>query len=249
MDAETLNPPLMPPTGPPTAPEPHPYGLSPEELPRYDQMVLEDGKPVENIFAEKQQRLLTEPLYSSWSGPTEGRSFLALANVGLFFSDHDPPLAPDVMLSLDVPQHRDLSRKEHRSYIVWVMRRPPTVAIEIVSDRRGGEETHKPIDYADIGVIYYVIFDPQNRLKQGPLRLFTLIEGAYQPRDDRLLPVAGLGLTLWEGAYEGQTATWLRWCLPDGKLVPTGRERAEQERERADRLAAQLRALGVEPEA
>src|SRR5262245_43818855 len=121
MDTETLNPPLMPPpAGPPAAPEPHPYGLSPEELPRYDEMVLEDGKPVENIFAEKQQRLLTEPLYSSWSGPGEGRSFLALANVGLFFGDTEPPLAPDVLLSLDVPQHRDLSRKEHCSYILWV---------------------------------------------------------------------------------------------------------------------------------
>ncbi len=32
-------------------------------------MVREEGAPLENLFSEKQQRLLTEPLYSSWAGP------------------------------------------------------------------------------------------------------------------------------------------------------------------------------------
>ncbi|MEH2340058.1 hypothetical protein [Nostoc sp.] len=47
----------------------------------------------------------------------------------------------------------------------------------------------------------------------------------------------------------------MRWCDAEGNVIPTGAERAEQEREaketalqRAERLAAQLRALGVEPE-
>jgi hypothetical protein len=133
--------------------------------------------------------------------------------------------------------------------MTWVMKKPPNVVIELVSDRRGGEETYKLDEYAKIGVIYYVIFDPRNHLKQGTLRIFTLMEGAYEPRHDNRLPTVGLGLTFWEGSYEGQTEKWLRWCLPDGKPVMTGRERADLERERADRLAAQLRALGVEPEA
>jgi len=42
---------------------------------------------------------------------------------------------------------------------------------------------------------------------------------------------------------------WLRWYGPDGELIPTGAERATQARQRADRLAAQLRDLGMEPEA
>ncbi|WP_437941560.1 hypothetical protein [Sorangium sp. So ce341] len=41
---------------------------------------------------------------------------------------------------------------------------------------------------------------------------------------------------------------WLRWHAADGSVVPTGAERAERERARAERLAAQLRALGVEPD-
>jgi hypothetical protein len=49
--------------------------------------------------------------------------------------------------------------------------------------------------------------------------------------------------------------TWRRWCDRQGRVIPTGAERAEQERERADqerlwadKLAAQLRGLGVTPD-
>jgi hypothetical protein len=43
-----------------------------------------------------------------------------------------------------------------------------------------------------------------------------------------------LGLTLWEGQFEGKHATWLRWTDEHGVLIPTGKERAEQERQRAE---------------
>jgi hypothetical protein len=78
-----------------------------------------------------------------------------------------------------------------------------------------------------------------------------------------------LGLTLWEGQFEGKHATWLRWTDEHGMLIPTGKERAEQERQRAkhaeqraerteqllaqerqrvERLAALLRQAGIDPE-
>ena len=47
-------------------------------------LITEDDTPVDNLPSEKQQRLLTEPLYSAWAGPGEGRTFLAAANVGIF---------------------------------------------------------------------------------------------------------------------------------------------------------------------
>src|SRR5207244_12679580 len=69
--------------------------LGPTVVPNLDELVTEDGAPVENIYAEKQYRLLTEPLYSSWTGPGEGRPFLALTNVGWFYASKQPPLVPD----------------------------------------------------------------------------------------------------------------------------------------------------------
>jgi hypothetical protein len=78
--------------------------------------------------------------------------------------------------------------------------------------------------------------------------VYGLRVGVYEKLASHWLPDIGLGLTLWEGAYEGAHGTWLRWCDQDRQVIPTGAERAEQERQRAERLLAQLRALGVEPE-
>jgi hypothetical protein len=78
----------------------------------------------------------------------------------------------------------------------------------------------------------------------------------------------GLGLPLWEGTFEGVRRTWLRWSDRDGKVIPTGEERAMEEYKRADaaeqsalaeckraeetgrkleELTAKLRQLGIEP--
>jgi Uma2 family endonuclease len=219
--------------------------LSSQEIPNIEELVIEDGQPVDNIFVEKQNRLLIEPLYSSWT-PTSG-PFLALANVGLFYQAGQPALMPDMMLSLNVPASRDLSFKENRSYLTWIIGKPPDLVIEIASDHRGDEEVEKMNAYARIAVIYYVLFDPQKCLYGGSLRAFSKRDGKYQPIEPSWLPSVGLGLTFWKGEFEGQQERWLRWCDRDGVVIPTGHERAEQEKQRAERLAAQLRAHGIEP--
>lgn len=228
------------------------WDLPPEVIPNIDDLITDDGAPVDSIFVEMQQRLLTEALYSSWAGPGGGRPFLALANVGLFSLMKQPPLVPDVMLSLDV-RVEDPLVKENRSYFLWIIGKAPEVVIEIVSDRRGGEDSYKMREYARIGVLYYVIFDPEEHLGHGVLRAFQLQVGSYEPMRPAWLPVVGLGLTMWEGKYANTPANWLRWCDQQGRVIPTGAERAEEatrqaerERQRLERLLAQLRAQGVE---
>ena len=65
------------------------------------------------------------------------------------------------------------------------------------------------------------------------------------------MPNLELGLGLWQGAYQGIERLWLRWYDANGNWIPTPEEeqniRAEQEYERAERLAARLRELGVDP--
>lgn len=226
-----------------------PMWLDPAYWPNLDDLVTRDDTPVDNIYAEKQQRLLTEPLYSSWPGPGEGRTFLALANVGLFHKGKEPPLVPDGLLSLDVTAAEDLHAKENHSYFVWILGKPPDVVWEIVSDRRGGEESFKFRTYARMGVLVYVIYDPEDWLRGGPLRVFALLRGKYEPVEPGWLPEVGLGLTLWTGAYEGSRQTGLRWCDQQGRVIPTGAERAEEANEKVQRLIAQLKAHGLEPEA
>jgi hypothetical protein len=222
-------------------------------VPNIDHIVTEDDAPVDNLFSEKQQRLLTEPLYSSWLGPGDERPFVAAANVGVFAAVHQPPLVPNVFLSLDVQAPPDLWPKRHRSYFLWEYGKPPDVAIEIASVHQARTSTGKSRDYARIGVSYYVLFDPD--APDEPLRLYALHAGRYAAVYERWLPEIGLGLTLWRGAFEGLDGRWLRWCDQYGEVIPTGAERAEQERARAeqeraraDRLADRLRALGVDPE-
>ncbi|MFO1371904.1 MAG: hypothetical protein U1F42_05765 [Candidatus Competibacteraceae bacterium] len=60
-----------------------------------------------------------------------------------------------------------------------------------------------------------------------------------------------LSLLRWRGGYRGVSALWLRWATPQGELLLTGDERAEQERQRAERaelslLAAQRRIAELE---
>jgi Uma2 family endonuclease len=219
----------------------------PETLPNIEDLIIEDGAAVDRIFTEKQQRLLTEPLYSSWSGPDEGRPFVVLANVGLFFVEKQTALVPDVMLSLDVAQDNDYSVKANNTYLVWQRGKVPDVVIEIVSDRRGDEEGYMMRQYGRWRILYYVIFDPDEHLGQGVLRAFVLREGVYEPVEPTWLKRVGLGLVFWEGSYEGSSTRWLRWCDRQGQVIPTGSERAEQERQRRERLEAQLRAMGIDP--
>lgn len=207
------------------------------EIPEPDisHLVTEDDEPVDNIFSEKQQRLLTEPLYTSWKG-ADGKAprFFALANVGLFFSLHEPPLVPDAMLSLDVTPLPFKMGKKAKSYFVWEYGKPPDIVIEVVSNREGGEEA-KLEKYARIGIPYAVIFDPDHYLGQWMLRAYELHGRTYVDFvDPSWLPALGLGLILWIGTYEDVDATWLRWCDRHGNILATGTEAAEAAQQSAE---------------
>ncbi|MGB0564720.1 MAG: Uma2 family endonuclease [Spirulinaceae cyanobacterium] len=135
--------------------------------PDISHLVLEDETPVDNLIQEKLQRLLVQCLYSAYA---PGQPFLAMADVGIFFSLRQAAIVPDVMLSVGVEVSPDWHEKKHRSYLVWEFGKVPEVVIEIVSNRKGNELTRKLTDYAQMGIIYYVVFDP---LQQLSSRLLT----------------------------------------------------------------------------
>jgi Uma2 family endonuclease len=233
-----------------------------DALPDVQGLITEDDTPVDNLFSEKQQRLLTEPLYSSWSGPGSGRSFLAAANVGVFAQIRQPAIVPDVFVSLDVQVAADWRQKEHRSYFVWEFGKPPELVLEIVSNREGGEDGEKKRKYAQMRVSYYVIYDPLQEVMSEVLTVYRLTDVGYERQAIPQFPALELGLTLWEGTFEGKHDTWLRWTDAHGGLIPTGKERAEQaerqlfqehqraeqEYQRAERLATLLRQAGIAPD-
>lgn len=229
--------------------------------PDISHIVTEDDTSVDNFASEKQQRLLTEPLYSSWFGSGSPRKFLVAANVGIFSAIGQPPIVPDVFLSLDVQVADNWWEKKNRSYFIWEFGKAPEVVIEIVSNREGNELGSKLKVYERMRVSYYAVFDPIQQLG-AVLQIYQLQGTSYVAMTEVWLEQVGLGLTLWQGTFEGKEDVWLRWCDRSGNVIPTGAERAElaesrlrdteslleHEHRRAEQLVERLRALGVDPD-
>lgn len=245
----------------------------PFEDPDISHLVIEDDEPVDNIFTEKQERLLTTPLYASWKPLGEDgstpRSFEVLANVGLFHTPREQAIVPDVMLSLDVKTRNDLSVRKNRTYFVWEFGKVPDVVIEIVSNNEGGELDTKMRRYRQMRIPYYVVYDPDHELGSVTLRSYELRGDLYIPLRQHYYELVGLGVVEWTGVHENLETTWLRWCTKDGELIPTAEESARAADKRADDadkrtevayryadaaikraelFAAHLRAAGIDPE-
>ncbi|MCC5623387.1 Uma2 family endonuclease [Nostoc sp. CHAB 5715] len=232
-------------------------------VPDASQLVTEDDTPVDNFGSEKQQRLLVSTLYSAIS-----QNFIAAANVGIYHTDGQPPIVPDVFLSFDVQVPTNWWEKQNRCYMVWRFGKPPELVIEIVSNKEGDELGNKLRIYEQMRVSYYIVYDPSHQLGEQTLRVFELRPRRYFETTETWLEQVELGLTLWQGEFEGRQDTWLRWCHQDGSVLLTGDERTQSERlekeqailekeqailekeqalERSQILAERLRAMGIDP--
>jgi Putative restriction endonuclease len=185
-----------------------------------------------------------------------------MSNVGLFFAIRTPPFVPDVLVSLGVASPADPFPKKNRSYFVWEYGKPPDLVVEVVSSEEGGEDTVKLQGYAKLGITFYIIYDPEEHLSSKPLRAYRLASGRYEldASESPFFESLGLGVRIWHGVYEDMSQVWLRWTTADGQIMPTGKERAIAEKQRADaeakraneaeleatRLKEKLRQLGIE---
>ncbi len=227
-------------------------------VPDANQLVTEDDTSVDNFASAKQQRLLVSSIYSSAPELT----FLAEANVGIYYTDTQPVIVPDVFLSLDVQVPENWWDKQNRCYLVWKFGKPPEVVIEIVSNKIGNELESKLRIYERMRVSYYIVYDPTKQLGESVLRVYELRGRRYSETTQTWLEQVGLGLTLWEGEFEGRQDVWLRWCYRDDTVLPTGDEssqqaeqraqqaeqRAQQAEQRAQQLAERLRNMGIDPD-
>jgi hypothetical protein len=212
-------------------------------------LVTEDDTPVDNWGSEKQQRLLTNILYSAKKWET----FVAEANVGIYHTRYQPAIIPDFFLSLDVQIPENFWDKAHRCYLMWEFGKAPEIAIEIVSNTVGEELGNKKQIYQQMRVTYYVVFDPRQQLGDKQLYIFELRGRYYQEIEETYLEQVELGVTLWQGNFEEMDNLWLRWCDQEGNLLLTADEqlqqaenRANDAENRAQKLAEKLKALGYE---
>ncbi|QYX30145.1 Uma2 family endonuclease [Sphaerospermopsis torques-reginae] len=192
--------------------------------------------------------------------------FLA-SDLNLYYDPRHPSWykRPDWFMVLGVPkaeQQEDL----RLSYVVWQEGIDPFLVVELLSPGTEQEdlgqtlrEINKPPTkwevYQNIlRIPYYVIYDRY----ENNFRSFKLNGTRYEPvdlSDNRFwLEEIEMGLGLWQGTYQNTEGLWLRWYNNNGWLptlaekAENERQRAESERLRADKLAAKLRDLGIDPD-
>ncbi|MEO1655422.1 MAG: Uma2 family endonuclease, partial [Bacteroidota bacterium] len=201
--------------------------------PSYDHYITEDDTPVDNLFSEKERRLLIDPLFNNiWTD----RDFVAASDVGIFYTPGMPPVAPDMFLSMDVRVPASLKEKKDRSYFCWLYGKSPDLVVEIVSNKKGGELDRKKEVYSRIGVPFYILIDPYFQISKHYLQVFRLDEGrGYMPLDQahNYIPEIQLGIRLWEGLFEkcsDPNYPWARWCDKEGRILKTGSESRKEEK-------------------
>jgi Uma2 family endonuclease len=218
------------------------------ELPRYlptaDELPCSDDTPVDNELQELIPSLLKSILRMLWKGR---RDWFFGIDMGIYTDPEQPPIVPDGFLCLNVERHYDEDLR--LSYLLWEEEIPPILVLEVVSTKPGGEYTTKLDLYTQMGVLYYVIYNPKRRRK-AKLEIYKLTNGQYELQSGNpfWMPEIGLGIGSERANYDDLTREWLYWYDEQERRYPTPEEQIEREHQRAERLAAQLRALGIEPE-
>jgi Uma2 family endonuclease len=235
------------------------YQITWEKLP--DDYILPDD-PVDNIYQPTQAAALTESLQLAGK---LAPNCLTTTNYGICATLNGKIVvkAPDWAY---IPEIRTTKQEVFRSYTPQLQGDIPVIVMEFISDTDGTEYSSKPTYPPGKWFFYerilkvpnYIIFEPD----RGELEVYRLDKNSEQyqietPDQNQhyWIEEIKLYLGIWEGTRENLTTKWLRWwdekgnlLLWSSELVAQKQQEIEVEKQRAERLAAQLRAAGIEPE-
>ncbi|MBD2578932.1 Uma2 family endonuclease [Oscillatoria sp. FACHB-1406] len=168
-------------------------------------------------------------------------------------------MVPDGFLSLGVERHKNGGSRP--SYPVWEENGVvPILALEVVSWTPGEEYNAKAEQYAALGVLYYVVYNPQfwQRDRHLPFEVYRLRNGRYELQigEPYWMPEIGLGIGRYVEPNSPIQRELLGWFDEKGQryqrpeeLLLSARQEAERERERAEQIKqgaiAQLLNLGL----
>ncbi|MBW4571609.1 MAG: Uma2 family endonuclease [Tolypothrix carrinoi HA7290-LM1] len=220
-------------------------------LPSAKDLPDSDDTPVDNELQDLIPGLLKVILAMLWA---DRMDWFFGVDMGIYYDPEQPAIVPDGFLSLGV--ERIIDENLRLSYVLWEEQRVPIMALEVVSQKQRGEYSTKKEFYAELEVLYYVVYNPQRRRKQT-LEVYHLEDGEYQLQRGNpvWLPEIGLGIGCERGTYLGITREWLYWYNEQGQRLLTPEERvqqaeqeAQQAQQRAQMLAERLKSLGVDPD-
>ncbi|NJL47214.1 MAG: Uma2 family endonuclease [Leptolyngbyaceae cyanobacterium SM2_5_2] len=236
-------------------------------LPTSEELPCSDDTPVDNENQNTLPNWLLAVLEEIWG---DRQDWFFGVDMGIYDREAQrqwaPKVIPDGFLSIGVPRHK----REGRGRLSYVLQEEndvaPLLTLEYVSKTYGQEYGKKMADYADLGVRYYIIYNPEysRRDKHQPWEVYQLVQGHYQlhTKEPFWIPEIRLGIGRVQGELGGIQREWLAWHDESGNPYPLPqeliqqlqaqlrleRQRAEAERQRAERLADYLRSLGLDPE-
>lgn len=226
-------------------------------LPDHTQLPESDGTFVKNLQEHPQSILLTDSIEPILQKIHPNGQYCIGQDSGIYWRMTEPPErgaeAPDWFYVPNVPP--TLNGLVRRSYVLWQEYVAPLIVLEFVSGNGAEERDKTPITgkfwvYEQaIRVPFYGIYE----VKKASVELYQLVQGHYEllPANERghyPLEAMGVELGIWQGRYQNLELPWLRWWDNQGNLLLTGWEQTQLAEARAERLAAKLRELGVNPD-
>jgi len=198
-----------------------------------------DEPPLETYLHLQQMLLLIKCLNWWWR---QRNDFFCAGNLTIYYSPSQRKSedfrGPDFFVVLGT------ERKPRKSWVLWEEEgKYPNVIVEILSKTTAATDRgwKKELYQDTFRTPDYFWFDPYSLEFAG----FHLVDGEYQVREPNSQG------HLWSkqlGLYLGIDQEQLRFFTTEGQLVPTPEEVAERETQRAEKLAAKLRELNIDPD-
>ncbi|AFY49537.1 hypothetical protein Nos7524_3757 [Nostoc sp. PCC 7524] len=227
-------------------------------LPSSEELPDSDDTPVDNELQDLIPGLLKTLLAMAWP---ERMDWFFGVDMGIYYDPDLPAIVPDGFLSLGVERFYDQNLRP--SYVLWEEKKLPVLVLEVVSQTYRGEYSTKKAEYAKLGILYYVVYNPLRRRKPR-LEVYKLVNNVYELHDGNpvWLPEIGLGIGIEQGTYLGIPREWMYWYNQEGQRLLTPQEQAQlaqqqaqlaqqqaqQAQQEVQLLRERLRSLGVDPD-
>jgi Uma2 family endonuclease len=209
-----------------------------------------DDTPVDNELQNDIPNILLNLLIGIWRDRTDwfwGVDMCIYYEPNIEEPKKSKSIVPDGFLALGVnPRPNQGGRL---SYVLWEEKVLPILVLEVVSKKYGGEYDDKLEQYQNLGILYYVIYNPlsgrrgKHKNRQS-LVVYKLIDDKYEPLESVSLlqeggqmvwmPEVELGIGCESGIRGNWEREWVYWYDRHCVRYPTDDERAVQAEAIAD---------------
>lgn len=220
--------------------------LTPDlRLPGSEELPCSDDTPVDNENQNTLPNWLLAVLEDIWG---DRQDWYFGVDMGIYNREAQrkqwPVVIPDGFLSVGVQRHKR-NGFGRLSYVLQEENEiPPILALEMVSQTYGKEYEDKVDKYRQLGVKYYVIYNPEyfSRDKHKPFEVYKLEGRRYrlQSSEPYWMPEIALGIGRVRGQLGGIEREWLAWHDEQGVPYPISTQTLQLERQRAAEAQQQM---------